>query len=462
MNIFLAVMHKRELIVVENSDVRQTADFFASENKTRQNPHLGIPEPLANRMRPRHFNEFVGQRHILSKGSLLRRTLEADRLVSLIVFGPPGTGKTTLAHCVSSMTHSCFEQVNAVASNVAELRRVMQRAVLRRKSSGQKTILFVDEIHRFSRAQQDVLMPDIENGNLTLIGATIYNPCFALTPALLSRSLIFEFRPLEVSDIVEVLERAIKDVERGFGDVLIDAEPEALRFLAQASSGDARRALNALEVAIAGQAEVFPIRFTLEDAQASIQKTAVVYDKDGDGHYDTASVFIKSMRGSDPDATLYWMAKMLSAGEDPRFIARRILVCAAEDVGNADPQALVLAQAALGALEFLGLPEARIPLAQAAVYIACAPKSNAVYLGIEKAMESVRNGCLQDVPLHLKDSHYKGAQRLERGKGYKYPHDFKGPAGKQEYMQEKQRFYEPQSSGYEKKIKERLDAQNKL
>lgn len=444
---------------MKNTNVGQTADFFTSENKTRQNSHPGILEPLANRMRPRHFNEFVGQRHILGEGSLLRRTIEADRLVCLIVFGPPGTGKTTLAHCISLMTRSCFEQVNAVASNVQELRRIMQRAVLRRKSLGQKTILFVDEIHRFTKAQQDVLMPDIENGNLTLIGATIYNPCFALTPALLSRSLIFEFRPLEPCDIEEVLKRAIKDVERGFGGALIDVEPEALAFLAQASSGDARRALNALEVALAGQAEGFPACFTLEDAQASIQKTVVVYDKDGDGHYDTASAFIKSMRGSDPDAALYWMAKMLNAGEDPRFIARRIVICAAEDVGNADPQALVLAQAAVGALEFLGLPEARIPLAQAAVYIACAPKSNAVYLGIEKAMESIRDGYLQEVPGHLKDGHYKGAQRLDRAKGYKYPHDFKGHVVEQEYMREKKRFYEPQPSGYEKKIKERLDAQ---
>ncbi len=442
---------------MENPIISQTSDFFAAEHLACQNPYPSDSEPLANRMRPESLDEFIGQLHILGKDSLLRRTIEADRLVCLIIFGPPGTGKTTLAHCISRLTRSSFEQVNAVSSNVQELRSVIQRAALRRKSSGQKTILFVDEIHRFSKAQQDVLMPDIENGNLTLIGATIYNPCFALTPALLSRSLVFEFHALKQEDIVEILERALKDAERGFGAIPVEASREALLFLAQACSGDARRALNALEVAVSGHNGSMPVLLTLETAQASIQRTVVVYDKSGDGHYDTISAFIKSMRGSDPDASLYWMAKMLEAGEDPRFIARRILVCASEDVGNADPQALVLAQAALCALEFLGLPEGRIPLAQAAVYVACAPKSNAVYLGIEKALESVKSGHAQEVPDHLKDAHYKGAEKLSRGQGYKYPHDFKGHFVEQEYMPEKRRFYEPQPSGYEKKIKERLD-----
>lgn len=445
---------------MENPIISQKEDILQVDPFNCQNTSPLGCDPLANRMRPRSLNEFVGQPHILGKGSLLRRTIEADRLSCLIIFGPPGTGKTTLAHCISCATRSVFEQINAVSSNVQELRSVIRRASLRRKSLGQKTILFVDEIHRFNKAQQDILMPDIENGNVTLVGATIYNPCFALTPALLSRSLIFEFQALGVEEILEILTKALKDTERGFGGVLIEASQEALLFLARACSGDARRALNALEVAVAFVRDSVPAALTLQDAQASIQRSFSVYDKSGDGHYDTASAFIKSMRGCDPDAALYWMARMLDAGEDPRFIARRILICASEDVGNADPQALVLAQAALGALEFLGLPEGRIPLAQAAVYVACAPKSNAVYIGIEKALESVKNGRAQDVPDHLKDAHYKGAGALNRGRGYKYPHDFKGHVVEQKYMTEKKRFYEPQSIGYEKKIKERLDIQN--
>jgi putative ATPase len=355
---------------------------------------------------------------------------------------------------VSRVTHAYFAPVNAVASNVDELRAVIRQAKERRRATGQKTILFIDEVHRFSKSQQDVLMPDVEDGSVTLIGATVQNPFFALTAPLLSRSLIFEFKSLTEEDIVEILRRALSDAERGLGALKVQAQPEALAFLAKACEGDARRALNALEIGVKSQRR--PTKFTLKDAQDSVQKKAIVYDRDEDGHYDTISAFIKSMRGSDPDATLYWLAKMLAAGEDPRFIARRICICAAEDVGNADPQALVLAQAAFGVSEFIGMPEARIPLAQAAVYVACAPKSNAAYLGIEKALRHVREARVQEVPTALKDASYKGAKALGHGEGYKYAHDFPGHYVAQEYMPEKITFYEPQDMGYEKKIKERL------
>jgi putative ATPase len=410
-------------------------------------------------MRPKTLEELIGQEHILAEGSLLRKAIETDRLISVIFFGPPGTGKTTLAHCISNVTHAYFEPLNAVTSNVEELRRVIKQAKLRSATQGKKTTLFIDEIHRFSKSQQDVLMPDIEDGSVTLIGATVQNPFFALTGPLLSRSLIFEFRSLQEKDVLAVLKRALADEERGLGRLKISADAQALEFLAKVCEGDARRALNALEIGVKskGRLKSGALRFTLKDAQDSIQKKAVVYDKEENGHYDTISAFIKSMRGSDPDATLYWLAKMLYAGEDPRFIARRICICASEDVGNADPQAIVLANAALGVSEFVGMPEARIPLAQAAVYVACSPKSNAAYLGIEKALKEIKEGRVQDVPPALKDTNYSGAEKLGHGKGYKYPHDFPGHFTPQEYMLKKMRFYEPQDIGYEKKIKERLE-----
>lgn len=430
------------------------SDLFNHSNSEEYLIHA----PLSVRMRPRSLEEIVGQQHILGDGKLLVRAIAADRLSSLILYGPPGTGKTTLSHCISQKTKACFERINAVSSNVDDLRRVIAASQNRYSSAGRKTIFFIDEIHRFNKAQQDVLMPDLEEGHLILIGATVLNPFFALTGPLLSRSLIFELQSLTQKDIVMILERAVHDQQRGLGHLTLQMDPKAIEFLAQASDGDARKALNALEI---GSLTASPdssgvIHFTLEVAQESIQKKQVVYDQDGDAHYDTASAFIKSMRGSDPDAALYWMAKMIYAGEDPRFIARRICICAAEDVGNADPQALVMANAALQVSEFIGLPEARIPLAQAAVYVACAPKSNAVYLGIDRALADVKTKKTQEVPVHLKDASYPGAKRLGHGKGYQYAHDFEDHYVPQEYISVETKYYEPTEMGQEKLIKERL------
>lgn len=419
--------------------------------------------PLSVRMRPLTLEECVGQEHILGPGKLLTRAVEADRVTSIILYGPPGAGKTTMALCISKKTNAHFESINAVASNVEEMRRIIAAAKNRLANAGHKTILFIDEIHRFNKAQQDVLMPDVENGNIVLIGATTMNPFFSLVTPLLSRSLVFELKPLTEESILVLLERALKDKERGLGKVKVKADKKALKFLAEISDGDARRALNALEVGCltTPKNKDGAVVLSLEVAQESIQKKQVQYDGDGDVHYDTASAFIKSMRGSDPDAALYWMAKMIYAGEDPRFIARRICICAAEDVGNADPNALLMANAALAVSEFVGLPEARIPLAQAAVYVACAPKSNAVYLGIDKALEDVKTKRAGNVPSHLRDASYGGAKTLGHGQGYKYAHDFQDHYVPQEYMPFKATYYEPTEMGYEKKIKDRLAALRK-
>ena len=415
--------------------------------------------PLSIRMRPRGLEDFVGQKHIIGKGKLLRRAIESDRISSLILYGPAGTGKTTIAYIVANKTQAHFERINAVASGVEELRRTIEKARFRKRSQGDRTIIFIDEIHRFNKAQQDVLMPDLEEGSFILIGATVHNPFFYLTSPLLSRSLVFELKPLKKEEIKTILCRSLEDKQLGLGKHKIKCNDKTLEFLAGACEGDARRALNAFEI---GVETTKPnksgiIHFDLDVAQDSIQKKAVRYDRDEDEHYDTISAFIKSMRGSDPDAALYWMAKMLNAGEDPRFIARRICICAAEDVGNADPMALVLAQSAFSVADFVGMPEARIPLAQAAIYVACAPKSNACYLGIDKAIKEVEQERVQDVPQHLKDASYKGAEQLGRGKGYKYAHDYPGHFVQQKYTKRKKSFYVPQDIGYEKKIKERLN-----
>lgn len=415
-------------------------------------------EPLAVRMRPRALDGFVGQEQILGKDKLLRRLVESDKITSLILYGPPGCGKTTLALIISEQTNSCFERINAASNNVADLRRTIDAAKKRESLDSRRTILLIDEIHRFNKAQQDVLMPDVEAGNPVLIGTTTHNPFFYVNAALLSRSQVFEFRKLSDNDIMNILKSALSDKERGLGGLLVEMADDALSHLAKISEGDARRALSALEIGIlttpAGKDR--RVHFTLKVAEESIQKKAVLYDKDEDGHYDTISAFIKSMRGSDPDAALYWLAKMIYAGEDPRFIARRIVICASEDVGNADPQALVVANAALQVAEFVGMPEARIPLAQAAVYVAAAPKSNASYLGIESAMKDVEEGKTLEVPDHLKDAHLD-ADQFGHGRGYKYAHDYKDHYVKQEYKPSEKTYYIPTEMGYEKKIKEWLE-----
>jgi len=416
-------------------------------------------QPLAARLRPRDLDEFVGQQHILAPGQLLRRAIEADRIQSLILYGPPGTGKTSLAQIIARRTRSRFERLSGVESNVAELRRVLAAAAHRLENTGQPTILFIDEIHRFNKAQQDVLLPDVESGVVRLIGATTHNPFFFVNAPLVSRSQIFELRPLSEDDLLTLLRRALTDAERGLGHLNIRADDAALRHLARISDGDARRALNALEIA----ALTTPpdpqgvIHIDLAAAEQSIQKKAVVYDADEDAHYDTISAFIKAMRGSDPDAALYWLAKMIHAGEDPRFIARRLLIHAAEDVGLADPMALVLANAAFQAAEFVGWPEARIPLAEATLYIATAPKSNSAILAIDAALKDVESGRTLPVPEHLRDKSYPGAQRLGHGEGYKYAHDYPGHFVPQDYLGAVKRYYEPTDQGMEKKIKERLD-----
>ena len=419
-----------------------------------------IPSPLAVRMRPRRLEDVAGQQHLLGPGQLLRRCIDANRLTSLILYGPPGVGKTTLARLIATSTHAHVEQINAVTAGVAELRQAIAQAQQRRQLHQQRTILFIDEIHRFNKAQQDVLMPHVESGNPILIGATTFNPFFALLAPLLSRSTVCELKPLTVDELRSILQRAVGDAACGLGALPLSIDADALTHWATVADGDARRALNALEVAALTTPRDAQgrIHITRAEAERSIQKKAVVYDQDDDGHYDTASAFIKSMRGSDPDAALYWLAKMLYAGEDPRFIARRLVICAAEDVGNADPQALVVAVAAMQAAEFVGLPECRIPLAQAVVYVACAPKSNAAYLGIEAALQDVEAGKTLAVPAHLKDASYRGAARLEHGTGYQYAHDFPGHHVAQDYLPEARRYYEPTELGVEKSIKERLDA----
>lgn len=435
-----------------------TAANHAAASESSEPRRQSLP-PLAARMRPENLDEYAGQQHILAPGQLLRRAIEADRIQSLIFYGPPGTGKTSLAQIIARQTKGRFERLSGVESNVADMRRVLASAANRLENTGQSTILFIDEIHRFNKSQQDVLLPDVESGVVRLIGATTHNPFFFVNSPLVSRSQIFELRPLTEDDLLHLLRRALADAERGLGHMKIEAHEEALKHIARVADGDARKALNSLEIAalttVHGPGGSIVI--DLAAAEQSIQKKAVVYDADGDAHYDTISAFIKSMRGSDPDAALYWLAKMIHAGEDPRFISRRIMICAAEDVGLADPMALVLATSAHQAAEFVGWPEARIPLAEATVYIATAHKSNSAYAAIDAALEDVKTGRTLPVPEHLRDGSYRGAERLGHGKGYEYAHEGMAHFVAQDYLGADRRYYKPTDQGVERKIKERLE-----
>ncbi len=433
----------------------RVSDLFAQATDA---PEISASAPLAQRMRPRTLDEYAGQEHILGPGKLLRRAIAADRVSSIILFGPPGTGKTTLAEIIASATQSRFERLSGVESNVADLRRVIATAA-NRAASGVKTILFIDEIHRWNKAQQDVLLPDVERGTVRLIGATTHNPFFYINSPLVSRSQVFQLEPLSVNDLVALQRRAIADEERGFGKQRVEVAEDALLHLATVADGDARRCLNALEIAVVttppGDDEV--IRISRAVAEESIQKKAVVYDGDGDQHYDTISAFIKSIRGSDPDAAVYWLAKMLYAGEDIRFIARRLVISASEDIGMADPQGLVVAVAAQQAVEFIGLPEAQIPLAHATVYLATAPKSNRAYMAVLAAKKEVQEGVTLAVPRHLRSTGHKKAAETLGHEGYQYSHDGEGAYVPQAYLPEGRRYYEPGGQGYEKRVKERLD-----
>lgn len=423
--------------------------------------------PLAARMRPRTLDDLIGQEEIVGPGKLLRRAIETDQLSSIILYGPPGTGKTTIAKIIAGHTKSYFHTLNAVTAGVADIRQVVDEAKNRLAMYNQRTVLFVDEIHRFNKSQQDALLPHVEDGLMILIGATTENPFFEVNAALLSRSQVFPLKLLSQDDLKRVAMRALEDAERGLGHFSVNLHEEALGHLVRYSDGDARRLLNALELAVLSTTPNAQgtIEVTLDAAAESIQRRAVRYDKSGDQHYDTISAFIKSIRGSDPDAALYWLARMIDAGEDPRFIARRLVISASEDIGNADPQALQVAVAAFQAVELIGMPEGRIILSQAAAYLASAPKSNASYMGIGQALHEIRQGGSVEVPVHLRDAHYKGAEKLGHGKGYLYPHDFPGNYVPQQYLPDalqNKRFYQPTSNGYEKTIRNYLQHIGKL
>ncbi len=419
--------------------------------------------PLARRMRPEKLEDYAGQEHILGEGKILRRAIDADRISSLILYGPPGCGKNALAGIIANRTSAVFTEINAVLSGVDDIRKVTAEAKERRSLSGKKTIVFIDEIHRFNKAQQDALLPDVENGVIILVGATTQNPYFYINAALISRSIVVQLEPLGNTDIKAVVKRAVADKEKGLGYLRIDLKEDALEHLVNSADGDARSALNALELGVLTSKPDSEgiILFDLAVAEESIRRKKIVYDKDGDEHYNTISAFIKSMRGSDPDAAIYYLAKMLYAGEDPRFIARRIVICAAEDVGNADPQALILANAALSVSEFVGMPEARIPLAQAVVYICCAPKSNSSYAAIDAAMAEMEKKKTLEIPRHLRSTGYSGAKQLGHGEGYKYAHDHEGHFVKQQYIPQARAYYKPTTQGYEAKMKAYLETVNK-
>ncbi len=418
--------------------------------------------PLAVRMRPKTLDEVVGQKHIIGKDRLLYRAIKADQISSLIFYGPPGTGKTTLAKVIANTTSANFVQINATMSGKKDMEQAVTRAKEALGMYGTKTIVFIDEIHRWNKAQQDYLLPFVEDGTVILIGATTENPYFEVNSALLSRSKIFHLEPLEEEDICSLLWIAVKDKERGMGAYGADMTEEAAHFIAEMAGGDARAALNAVELGILTTEpdEKGKILIDLKTAEECIQRKAVHYDKDGDNHYDVISAFIKSMRGTDPDAAVFYLAKMLDAGEDPLFIARRIMICASEDVGNADPQALVVAVAASQGVERIGMPEARILLSQAASYVASAPKSNACIMAVDKAMSMVKHSRTGQVPPYLRDAHYKGAKKLGHGIGYQYAHDYPEHYVKQQYLPDEikeERFYEPTENGYEKVIRQHLE-----
>lgn len=417
--------------------------------------------PLAARMRPRTLDEVVGQEHIIGKDKLLYRAIKADKISSVIFYGPPGTGKTTLAKVIANTTSAEFTQINATVAGKKDMEEVVAKAKDTQGMYGRRTILFIDEIHRFNKSQQDYLLPFVEDGTIILIGATTENPYFEVNGALISRSVIFELKPIPVEAVKELIRKAVYDSERGMGAYDAVIEEDALDFLADLSGGDARHALNAVELGVmtTNRSEDGKIHITLDVAQECIQKRVIRYDKTGDNHYDTISAFIKSMRGSDPDAAVYYLARMLYAGEEAAFIARRIMICAAEDVGNADPQALVVATNASLAVERIGMPEAQIILAQAAAYVACAPKSNASCNAIFQAMQTVEQTGNLPIPTHLQDAHYKGATKLGHGTGYKYAHDYPNHYVEQQYLPYElngQEFYKPSGNGYEVKIKEHI------
>lgn len=414
-------------------------------------------KPLAARMAPKNFDEFMGQENIVGDDKLLRRSIEADNLGSVIFFGPPGSGKSALARIIASKTKAYFEEANAVTIGIADIRKIIDQAKARLEMSGKKTILMLDEIHHFNRSQQDALLPDVERGSITLIGITTENPFFYINAAILSRSIVFEFQALSSEALSKIMESALTDKEKGLGKYKVRISEEAKQHLILNANGDARRLLNALEIGVLSTKlnEEGARIFDISVAQESMQKRAVLYDRSGDAHYDHISAFIKSMRGTDPDAAVYWMSKMLAAGEDPRFIARRIIICASEDVGMADPRALMLAVSALHAVQFVGMPEGQIILSQAAIYVACAPKSNASCVAVAGAMREVKNGKVRNVPNHLKDANLDGKD-LGHGQGYKYPHDYEGHFVDQQYWTDPIEFYQPSNEGYEGKIRERL------
>lgn len=418
--------------------------------------HRRQSEPLAARMRPRNLEEFVGQQHLLGEGRLLKRMLDADRIGSIIFYGPPGTGKTSLASLIARQTRRRFRQLNATMAGVKDVREILAEAEQHLSTTGVQTVVFIDELHRFSRSQQDILLPDVEAGTIALIGATTANPFFALVAPLISRSQIFEFRELEFSDVLHLLKQAVTDEDRGLGKLGVQVDDDALEAITNLCDGDARRSLTALEIAVlsvaAGDRHV-----TVEVAQESMQKKALRFDPAGDDHYDVASALIKSIRGSDPDASLYWLARLLESGEDPRFIARRLVIAASEDIGNADPQALLIATAAFRATEVIGMPECRINLSQATTYLACAPKSNASYVAIDAALNDVRTQTVLPVPMHLRDAHYKGAERLGHGGNYQYAHDHPSGWVAQDYLGVPKTYYEPVDRGREAEFKKWTD-----